>query len=226
MSGLEHECRFVVCDPAGLGSVQWLVWVNEGKPDVYVAANFVLSHMKASIHQSGERHEGFSSHYPNQRRIKNRHMEKWLEGVQIGAGFSLDHRPVVPASELRAHVADDDQLTQHWIPAAEPRRQVSIHMLFGKYMLSGGRWPGHSTLGSRRVWFHIQSSGTMLWLVSKREDVPDPEYMESLRQTLRQGVARGPLKETLFGPTPGILVVANCDDGVRSQVDVAADSLN
>jgi len=119
----------VYLENVGVGA-EWVIWINQGKDDIYIAPERYDSPLKASLHENGESYGGLSNDAAKKARLSNkkRKLEKW----QVDRTKTAE-----PVIELfRVHVPHDDLRPSSapassdvcWIPANPESRQTTISL--------------------------------------------------------------------------------------------------
>jgi len=107
---VKKELRFCIGKPTGPHSTTWKIWVN--RSDVYLSSRTLASHMKVSLHESGEcQYSHTSESFAKMgRRNQDRHIQKWKRrSIYPEIGVVHLFRIIIPSTELRLISAEQKE---------------------------------------------------------------------------------------------------------------------
>lgn len=214
--------RFVVGTLHGPWSGTWVVWANQGKGDIYVAARSVASQIKVSLHQSGQCRMALTREHlrrPNPLLgPSDRGAIVWEMRENLGMpGVSRPLAINFPGTELRPDVPPPKKAPVVFITPPPAARLVEVSIVFTSPTARSDPWPGAIRSQTALVAvFDLDALGKA-WIVSREVDIT-PEHREQY-ELGRVALARDlPPREAVATGEEGVyrgLFVSNLENDTR-----------
>jgi hypothetical protein len=216
----KHVIRFGIRGAKGMRAATWKCWTPGGpKHDVYLACRQLNGELKASLHQSGQWHVGFSQAFyedafEDKTRPKMRFTDAWPRPPDIAPGITLAFRVIVPwfSATVRQGAEEPNVV---WIPSATENEAVEVCILICAPETVVTDWPGKRSMGTRPIGSFPLATGEVIWIVHRNSpiQIPPPEQGTA---TFFKGIDDSALSDTglraiYFGDEP---------DGSRVMYDV------
>lgn len=217
----EQAIRFGVSDGNGNRSSTWKVWTPPGKSDVYLACRELGGHLKASLHESGSWHIGYSEKtyaelvndvVPTQR---GRFVRLWDRPKAIAPGVTLAYRIVTPPSALVSGVGESDDKVK-WIPSCPQPKAVEVDIFICSSTVRVTGWPGKNNMGTELIGSYKLANGESIWVVHWVVNMPDLSQATKGRGAFYKGrgeedLNSGSLRAIVFSSEPdGSRVIYDC----------------
>jgi hypothetical protein len=186
---------------------------------VYLACRELRGEFKASLHESGEWHIGYSEAFYDDAfpesgaRPESRFIEEWPRPQPIEPGVTLAFRVLT----LWSSATDDRPLAPRvfTVPAPPHGEAVEVAVLITAPSFPTSTWPGHANMGTKPIGSFQLASGDTVWLVYRNHPFAVPP-LPPARGTLFKGVD----KSALDSPRLRAIVFGQETDGSRTVIDV------
>jgi hypothetical protein len=125
-----NAIRFGVRALSGQRAATWKCWAEEERSEIYLACRELHGELKASFHESGKWHVGYTrkfleDRFDNETRPATRFIEEWTTPGEIQAGYTLAFQICVPWSATTASVTPGHEDIV-WVAAAPEGKAVEI----------------------------------------------------------------------------------------------------
>jgi hypothetical protein len=220
----EQSIRFGITDGSKRRASTWKCWTPKGagKNDVYLACRSFRGTLKASLHESGNWHIGYSHAFFGKSidtfaaGPKGRFIDKWARPPDIAPGVMLAFRIVTPSSAVNLSFDPSKYGHLKWIPNAPEGRATEIDILITSPAVHTSGWPGKRSMNTQLVDSMKLDSGERVWVVYHVIDMPN---FAALRDTFSRGAFRyfkGRSRTDVTGP--GLRAIAFAEQKDRSRI--------
>ena len=214
------ELRFGIRNNKNKRAATWKLWTVRSHPDVYLACRELNGQLKASLHESGRWHIGFTKEFYEEQiksivSTKNRFIDEWTIPISIAPGVILAFRILTPNASVNSDISDLRDI--HFIDFYEDNKAIEIYIIITLKGIDTTNWPGKNGMGTSLIGSITLSNGDIVWAVYKEIDKPIFPDLSNLKGHLFKGVDRSSLE----GRNLRTLVFGYHDDGSRIVYDCA-----
>ena len=219
----EQYIRFGITDNNGQRASTWKICTPNSKSDIYLSCRELGGTLKASLHQSGSWHFGYTGSLENYFETeetfkKSRHIEIWPRPEPIAAGVTLAFRIVTPFNSVKT-IIEPGIKDIIWVPNCSPTFATEIDIIITSFEQPQDSWPGKNKMGTRLVGSYKMNNSETVWVVSWEVPVPNLSSLNGKRPNYYKGKSEADLKSTNLKA----IVFANEADGSRTLIDCAVE---
>ena len=215
----EQTIRFGIRDGSQRAAT-WKIWSPITKADIYLSCRELKGFLKASLHESGSWHfgyteEGFKKHFEQEEsNQKSRHIEIWPRPKQIAAGVILAFRIVTPFSAVTTPIEVNSNKVS-WIPNCQEELATEIDIIITSFDPGENNWPGKRSMGTNCIGTFKLYNGDVVWIIYWT--IPMPDLSSLNNKTFRSFKGQG--KAQLVSSNLRVIVFGDEMDGLRTLID-------
>jgi len=174
----KQNIRFGISD-GKMQAATWKVWTEPKKLDVYLACRELGGELKASLHESGQWHVGYSQKFFQEKVAgsgghaqRNRFVQEWARPKPLSTQLTLAYRILTPHSAVTSPIGAR-QGKVSWLPNCPPGKATEIDI----FLITGSKpvkdWPGKNGMGTKFVGSYSLPKGDSVWVVYWVTDMPN-----------------------------------------------------
>ncbi len=219
----EQYIRFGITDNNGLRAATWKIWTPNSKSDIYLSCRELRGTLKASLHQSGSWHFGYTNPLENYLEAeeafnKNRHIEIWPRPNPIADGVTLAFRIVTPFNSVKTLIEPGIKDIV-WVPNCSPTLATEIDIIITSFEQGNDSWPSKNIMATRLIGSYKMNNSETVWVVSREVPVPDLSSINGNELQLYKGKSKDDLKSANLKA----IVFASEADGSRTLIDCTVE---
>ena len=223
----EQSIRFSVRNEKSQRGQTWKLFtqVGSGKNDIYLLCRALGNSFKASMHESGSWHVGFTRKFTEEQfetghpKREDPYIERWPCPVEFAPGYILAYRIVTPTISVNIPLDGKEKKSISWITAAPESRAIEVAVIIAAKGTIASGWPGKRSMGTRFVGRLKLDNGETLWVVAMETSAPDLALPQG-----RMAWFDGKSKRDIPKDGARALVFGGNEDGSRFMVDCLVSS--
>ena len=220
----ERYLRFAIRENQ-LRAATWKIWSRNSNSDIYLTCRELKGAIKASLHQSGSWHIGYSDsasekYFESREDFeKSKFIEIWPKPKPISDGTVLAFRIVTPFSAIRSSV-DNTRNDIIWIPNCSTGYATEIDIMITTVNITSANWPGRNKMGTKLVGSYDLANKERVWVVYWQIPMPDLSSISGKPFKFYKGKTKADLsKENLKA-----IIFADENDGSRTLFDFSVEN--
>jgi hypothetical protein len=225
----ERSIRFTVTDGVTRRAATWKCWtfIGKGKSDVYLGCRELGGELKASLHQSGNWHIGFTQKLFDENpeiiadKSAGRFIMKWPRPPQIIEGMTLAFKIITPFSAVDTplDVPLSKDIISIPIPPDNCAVEIAILIMTSSNLVSS--WPDN--MGAYKIAESmVMDKGETVYVAHRLTTIPPPGTLQGTPRYFA-GKSRDDL---VRARSPKALIFGKAKDGCCFIVDCAVEIRN
>ena len=214
----DNHLRFGITDNNGHRAATWTITNPKSKSDIYISCRELRGTIKASLHQSGSWHIGYSKDAAEKYLAtdQNKYMEIWTRPKPIALGFTLAFRIVTPYSAVTSPLIES---SKHiiWIPNCNEGFATEIDLIITSSETVVRNWPGKDKMGTKLIGSFKLVNEETAWLVYWTIPMPDLSGLSGKQFQFYKGKS----KQDLVGGNLRVIIFGQESDDSRTIFDCA-----
>jgi hypothetical protein len=204
----DNHLRFGITNNNGLRAATWTITNPKSKSDIYISCRELRGTIKASLHQSGSWHIGYSKDAVEKYLAtdQNKYMEIWSRPNPIALGFTLAFRIVTPYSAVTCRLIESSKDIK-WIPNCNEGFATEIDLIITSPDTAIINWPGKEKMDTKLLGSFKLSNEETAWLVYWTVPLPDfsglsGKQFQFYKGKTKQDLVGANLRAIIFGQEP------------------------
>lgn len=218
-----QEIKFGITDDSRRAAT-WKLVTPKSKSDIYLSCRELRGAIKASMHQSGSWHLGYtketgSKYFETEESFyENQYIEKWPRPKPISKGITLAFRIVTPFSAVITPV-EKNQKKIIWISNCQEGQATEIDIIITSKYEGLDNWPGEKGMGTKIIGSYNLDNGETVWVVYWYIPMPNLSSISGNTFQFFKGRNKSELKSNKLKA----IIFADENDGARTLFDCAVD---
>jgi hypothetical protein len=208
----------------GLRAATWKIWTPKLKSDIYLSCRELKGSIKASLHQSGSWHFGYTDqaldkYFESEEAFeKSKYIEIWPRPKPIADGVTLAFRIVTPHSATTTPVGQTSK-DVFWIPNCSEGSATEIDIIISPATNDAQNWPGKNRMGTKLIGSYNLPSKETVWVVYWEIALPDLSSFSGKAFNFFKGKS----KIDLVGANLKAILFGDEQDGSRTLFDCSVE---
>jgi hypothetical protein len=218
--------RFGIYDDSGKRAATWKLFSSKSKADVYLVCRELRGALKASMHESGSWHFGYtkaaaSKYFHDVESFENaKYIEMWRSPQPAVNGATVAFRIVTPWSSVRTPITGNDKDVT-WIPNCSKPNATEIYIVICPFEITNSEnWPGTNSTGTSLIGYYEIDNIQSVFCVYKYIAMPVLPKLP----TAGLRFFKGKDASNLAFPFIKAIAFGDATDGSKTLYDLAIDT--